>query len=49
MIAPGWPCGACGARDMTEGLDRCFDETGHSDCAHNVLTTPCPNDEEFDE
>lgn len=43
-----WPCLACGARNLEEGYRRCLDDTDHSDCAHDVLTTPCPMDECFD-
>lgn len=44
-----WPCPACGALDIVEGATLCLDETSHSDCAHDATTTPCPNDEEFDD
>ena len=44
-----WPCPACGARNVEEGRERCLDETGHADCAHDVTTTPCPNDDAFDD
>jgi hypothetical protein len=43
-----WPCPACGARNLAEGYQRCLDDTDHSDCAHDVLTTPCPMDDAFD-
>lgn len=44
-----WPCPACGAADLSDGYQRCLDETGHSDCAHSVIDTPCPNDALFEE
>ena len=43
------PCTSCGARSLSEGYERCIDDTGHGDCAHSVLDTPCPMDEAFAE
>ena len=44
-----WPCATCGAVGLAEGYLRCIEETGHGDCAHDVTTTPCPNDALFEE
>jgi len=43
-----WPCPACGAANLAEGWYKCLEDTDHGDCAHNVLETPCPNDDLFD-
>jgi hypothetical protein len=44
-----WPCPACGAINLADGYRKCIDETGHNQCEHSVLDTPCPMDDEFEE
>lgn len=44
-----WPCPACGATTIKAAYLLCRDDTGHSDCAHSVVDTPCPNDALFEE
>lgn len=44
-----WPCTACGATSPADAYNHCLDDTGHNDCAHNVLTTPCPMDDLLEE
>ncbi len=44
-----WPGSACGAKCVEDGYNKCIDETGHNQCEHTILDTPCPMDDHFEE
>jgi len=43
-----WPCPACGATCLADGVAKCLDETGHGMCEHTTYS-PCTNDDLFEE